>query len=416
MRGLVLVVAAMVGACASAPDPPPAVTSPGAEPGLEILLESPPEWIAGRRVGVITNHTGIDRQRRRNVDLLAGHDDFQLVTLFAFEHGLGGTAPPGQIIVSDVDRATGLPIHSLYGDTHRPTPQMMDGIDVLIYDVQDGGARPLTRVSTMALGMQAAAEKGIPFVVLDRPNPIGGEIVEGNVLDPDFASFIGMYPIPMRHAMTVGELARMYNEEFGIGADLRVIPMDGWRRDRHFDETKLPWVGISPNLRRLEALFLYPGTVLLEGTNLSEGRGTDLPFEQTGAPWLDAEKVATEMNAMGLPGVRFSVVEFTVEADARKFPGQTLPGVRLIVTDREVYRPLATAVLLIDRIRQLHPRDFQWIGASRRSPEMFWVDRLAGTDQLRKAIEAGELRAFMDRWAQDEQRFLERRERYLLYP
>jgi uncharacterized protein YbbC (DUF1343 family) len=418
MKSLILAVVMMGAGCASAPETGSSapVSGAGIRPGLEVFLESPPTWVVGKRVGLITNHTGMDRQRRRNVDLLAARHDFELVTLFAFEHGLAGTAPPGQVITSGVDARTGLPVHSLYGDIHKPTPEMMDEVEVLIYDVQDGGARPLTRVSTMALAMQAAAEKGIPFAVLDRPNPIGGTRVEGNVLDPSFASFVGMYPIAMRHGMTVGELARMYNEDFEIGAHLTVIPVEGWQRDLYFDETGLPWVGISPNLRRLEALFLYPGTVLLEGTNLSEGRGTELPFEQTGAPWLDSERVASEMNAMALPGIRFEAVRFTVEAGARKFPGQTIPGVRFVVTDREQYRPVSTAVVLIDLIRHLHPTDFQWTGANRREPGMITLDRLAGTDRLRNSIEAGQLREFMDEWNLDEQRFRNRRARYLLYP
>ncbi|MEJ7812996.1 MAG: DUF1343 domain-containing protein, partial [Gemmatimonadaceae bacterium] len=304
----------------------------GVRPGLEAFLARPPAWVWGKRVGLITNHTGVDRQRRRTVDLLAARTDFRLVALFAFEHGLRGDVPPGAPIPSGTDAPTGLPIHSLYGDVHKPTPEMLRDVDVLVYDVQDVGARPYTRVSTMALSMQAAAEKGIPFVVLDRPNPVGGVQMEGPVLDTAFRSFVGMYPIPLRHGMTLGELARLYNERFGIRANLTVVPVEGWRRATYFDETGLPWVSTSPNIRRLEAAILYPGTVLLEGTNLSEGRGTSYPFEQTGAPWLRAGEVARAMAARGLPGVRFEAVQLAIDSSAGKYPGQTVPGVRIVVT------------------------------------------------------------------------------------
>jgi uncharacterized protein YbbC (DUF1343 family) len=276
---------------------------------------------------------------------------------------------------------------------------MLDGVDVLVYDVQDVGARPYTRVSTMALSMMAAAERRIPFVVLDRPNPLGGVEVEGPVLEPPFASFVGMYPIPLRHGMTLGELARLYNERFGIGAELRVVPMRGWRRASRFASTRLPWVGPSPNIRTPEAALLYPGTVLVEGTNLSEGRGTDRPFEQVGAPWLRADEVARAVNALRLPGVR----------------GQTVPGVRLVVDDADAFRPVRTALHLVDVARRLHPAEFAWAGASGREPTLLTIDRLAGTDRARKAIEAGTLDELLRRSERDAAAFRVLREPYLLY-
>jgi uncharacterized protein YbbC (DUF1343 family) len=221
-----------------------------------------------------------------------------VVALLAPEHGIRGTAEAGVTVGDGVDAKTGVPVYSLYGaQGHRPTPAMLKDVDVLVYDLQEVGGRTWTYVSTMALSMQAAASKGIPFVVLDRPNPIGGEIVEGALLDPAFASFIGMYPIPARHGMTVGELATLFNQQQGIGADLTVVPAQGWRRGQWFDQTGLPWVNPSPNLRSLAAVTSYPGTVYFEGTNLSEGRGTDRPFEQIGAPWLDAAAVAAILAA-----------------------------------------------------------------------------------------------------------------------
>lgn len=390
-------------------------TAAAFRPGLEVFLEQPPAWIAGKRIGLITNHAGVDRGGNSNIDLLTARGDMKLVALFAFEHGIRGDAPPGQRIVSGIDERTGLPVHSLYGETYKPTPAMLADVDVLIYDVQDSGARPYTRVSTMALSMQAAAEKGIPFVVLDRPNPIGGERVEGNTLDPAFASFVGMYPIPMRHGMTLGELARMYNDAFGIGSDLTVVPMEGWSRATWFDQTGLEWLAPSPNIRRLEAAIFYPGTVLLEGTNLSEGRGTESPFEQTGAPWLRAAEVADSMNALDLPGVRFEAVELTIEAGSRKYPGETIPGVRFSLTDREVFEPVSAAVRLIDLVRRLHPEHFEWRGASQREPGMMTVDRLAGTDRLRNAIDNGTTQELLQAWKRDEERFRQTREPYLLY-
>jgi uncharacterized protein YbbC (DUF1343 family) len=384
-------------------------------PGLDRFVASPPHWALGKRVGLITNVAGIDSRGRSNIDLLASDTRIRLVALFAFEHGLRGDAPAGQPIASGIDAKSGLPVYSLYGDVREPTAEMLRNVDVLVYDVQDVGARPYTRVSTMALSMKAAAAKGIPFAVLDRPNPIGGTIVEGPVLDPAFASFVGMYPIPLRHGMTVGELARLYNERFGIGATLHVVPVDGWRRSMMFDETGLRFIPPSPNVRRPEAALLYPGTVLLEGTNLSEGRATDFPFEQTGAPWLRPDDVIREMNALGLPGVRFDPVHIPVAADGRRFPGQTIPGVRLVVTDRTSFRAVRTAMMLIDTIHRMYPNEFAWSGANQREPGLRTVDRLAGTDRFRIAVDSGGLRQLLADWDQQAETFRVMREPFLLY-
>src|SRR5207237_388978 len=292
------------------------------------------------------------------------------------------------------DETTGLPVHSLYGDTEKPTPQMLEGIDVLVYDIQDLGVRQYTFESTLALAMQAAAEKGIPIVVLDRPNPVTGTILEGNILEPAYESFVGIYPVLSRHGMTLGELARMYNAEQRIGADLTVVPVEGWRRDMWWDETGLPWVNPSPNIRRLEAAIHYPGTVFFEATNVSEGRGTDLPFEQIGAPWLRNTEVVAAMNAMNLPGIRFEAVEFPTAETARKYPGQMLKGVRFTLTDRASYRPLATSLLMIHLIRRLHPDQFQWAGGT--------LERHGGSARLRQAIEAGTLPELLREWERDQ--------------
>ena len=404
----VLLLAAAV-ACASARGAGPAAV----RPGIEVFVEQPPALVRGKRVGLITNQSGIDRQRRSTIDLLRSMPELTLVALYSPEHGIRGTAEAR--VSSSVDEKTGLPIHSLYGDTYKPTPQMLDGIDVLVYDIQDLGVRQYTYESTLVLAMQAAAEQGIPIVVLDRPNPVTGTIIEGNILEPPYQSFVGIYPVLSRHGMTLGELARMYNAEQRIGADLTVVPVEGWRRAMWWDETGLPWVNPSPNIRRLEAAIHYPGTVFFEAINVSEGRGTDIPFEQIGAPWLKHTEVAAAMNAMNRPGVRFEAVEFSVSAAARKYPRQTLKGVHFTITDRDAYRPLATALLMIELIRRLHPDQFQWTGANRREPGMLTIERHGGTARLRQAIEAGTLSELLREWEGDVASFREKRMPHLLY-
>jgi uncharacterized protein YbbC (DUF1343 family) len=384
-------------------------------PGVDMLAERLPAVLEGKRVGLVTNHTGRDASGRSTIDILAAHPRLRLVALYAPEHGIRGTAAEGERIDASRDARTGLPIHSLYGATRKPTPEMLRGLEALVFDIQDVGARQYTYVYTMAYAMQAAKEQGIPFVVLDRPNPVTGR-VEGNVLDTAYASFVGMYPIASRHGMTPGELARLFNVDFGIGADLTVVQLDGWRRDLWWDETGLDWVAPSPNLPRFESTIHYPGTVFFEGGNISEGRLTSHPFQQTGAPWMRAAEVVAAMTAMQLPGVRFEAVEFTPPANAAKYPGQRLRGVRLHATDRATYRPIRTALLLIDTIRRLHPTEFRFIGPTAQSPNAYWIDRLAGTDRLRTAMEAGTLPALLDEWERETRQFEAQRARHLLYP
>ena len=403
-RSAVLLVAAA--ACTSSPAArPPAPATVLVRPAVEVFIEHPPARVRGKRLGLITNQSGIDRQRRSTIDLLRAMPGLTLVALYSPEHGIRGVAETR--VASSVDEQSGLPIHSLYGDTNKPTPQMLEGVDLLIYDIQDLGVRQYTYESTLALAMQAAAERGIPIIVLDRPNPVTGTILEGNILEPAYQSFVGIYPVLSRHGMTVGELAKMYNAEQHIGADLTVVPVEGWRRDMWWDQTGLPWVNPSPNIRRLEAAIDYPGTVLFEATNISEGRGTDLPFEQVGAPWLKHTEVAAGMNALHLPGVRFEPVEFQVTPNARKYPGTMLNGVRFIVTDRDAYRPFATSVFMIDLIRRLHPDQFQWDDAR--------LQRLSGTARLRQAIETGALPELLREWERDQATFRDRRAPYLIY-
>ena len=384
------------------------------EHGVDRLDEAFPAVLRGKRVGLITNHTGHAIDRTPTIDVLAKRTDMTLVALFAPEHGIRGEAS-GRIDF-ETDRKTGLPVHSLYGATYKPTAEMLANVEALVFDIQDVGVRQYTYLSTMGHAMQAAAEKGIPFVVLDRINPVGGEIVEGNIREEGLASFVGLYPIASRHGMTAGELALMYNRHFGIGADLHVVKNAGWSRGMWMDQTDLPWTLPSPNLPVFEGVIHYPGTVFFEGTNLSEGRGTDAPFEQTGAPWLRNTEVAAAMNAMNLPGVRFSAREAAVRPTGRKFGGQTIKAVRLHVTDRATYRPIATAMRLMDTIRRMHPNEFEWRG-SRTSEgiENFSLDRLTGSRRIRTAMEQGTLDALLAEWDRDAERFREMRKPYLLY-
>ena len=376
--------------------------------GIETFLANVPRALRGKRVGLITNHTGIDRSRATDIDLIAKHKDLKLVALLAPEHGIRGTVEAGEQIVNETDPRTGVPIYSLYLSEDRgPTPEMLKDVDVLVYDLQEVGGRTWTYVSTMALSMQAAVRKGIPFVVLDRPNPIGGEIVEGALLDPKFKSFVGMYPIPARHGMTVGELATLFNRKYGIGANLIVARVANWKRSQWFDETGLPWVNPSPNLRSLAALMSYPGSVYFEGTTLTEGRGTDRPFEQIGAPWLNAQEVARVMNERRLPGIRFEAITMSVSPTAAKHKGQMIPAIRFAITDRQAYRPVRTSLLLIDEIRRQHPREFAWTAT---------IDRLTGSDKVRLAIEGGRLDSLLEDWDRQAAEFQKSSKPFLLYP
>ncbi|HEX5971043.1 MAG TPA: DUF1343 domain-containing protein, partial [Gemmatimonadaceae bacterium] len=307
-------------ACAPAQTPAPA-SSAVVLPGIDVFMADIPSALKGKRVALITNQSGISRSGQSDIDLIAANKELKLVALMAAEHGIRGTAAAGASVADETDPKTGVPIYSLYESEDRgPTPAMLANVDAIVYDLQEVGGRTWTYVSTMALAMKAAKEKGIPFVVLDRPNPIGGEIVEGALVDSGYRSFVGMYPIPARHGMTVGELATLFNTKFGIGANLIVIRAANWTRSQWFTDTGLPWVNPSPNLRSPAALNDYPGTVYFEGTDLTEGRGTDRPFEQVGASWLDAPAVVRTMNAKQLPGIRFEAITMPVAKTAAKFP------------------------------------------------------------------------------------------------
>jgi uncharacterized protein YbbC (DUF1343 family) len=360
-------------------------------------------------VGLVTNHTAIDRGRVHAIDRLVETPGVELVALFSPEHGIRGEELGGVDIEGDIDQPTGLIIHSLYLEKNRkPTPEMLEGIDALLFDIQDVGARYYTYLSTMARAMEAAGESGIPFFVLDRPNPIGGTAVQGNVLDPAFSSFVGLFPVPMRHGMTPGEMARMYVGEFGIQVDLHVIPLDGWKRDMLFSETGLPWVPPSPNMPSLESALHYPGMCLFDASNISVGRGTGRAFQVLGAPWLDAEVLAAVAQSHQIPGVRFEPVSFTpLDSEYGKYTGQEVDGVRLTYQGPD-YDPTLTALILLREIIRLSGDRWEF------RAEQF--DGLAGTDELRKGLEAGySLALLMDGWDEDLEAFRQLRSEYLIY-
>ena len=378
--------------------------------GIEVLLGERLDLLRGKRVGLVTNATGVDRELRSDVDSFAERKDFTLVALFGPEHGVRGDVQAGDHVASARDAATGLPVHSLYGEHREPTPAMLDGIDVLVFDIQDVGTRFYTYPYTLAGVMRAAKRAGIPVVVADRPDPLGGLHVEGPVLDPALASFVGQFPIPIRHGMTLGELATLFNTAFGIGAELHVVAMQGWRRGDDPWRGALPWVPPSPNMPTPDTALVYPGMGLLEGTNVSEGRGTTRPFETIGAPWVDAPALAARLNAMDLPGVRFRPTWFTPTFS--KHAGKACAGVQLHVTDSAAFRPVRTGLAVLKALHDQHPKDFAFLPGE---PPFF--DRLAGVGDLRAAIMRGDtLEAIEARWQRQLTAFDTLRRQHLLYP
>jgi uncharacterized protein YbbC (DUF1343 family) len=385
-------------------------------PGIDRLLGGERALIAGRKVGLVCNPASIDGQFKHSADKLLGDPDVTLVGLFGPQHGFRSDVQDNMIETPHArDARRNVPIFSLYSDTREPDARMLDGLDALIIDLQDVGTRVYTYVYTMANCMRAASRRGLPVIVCDRPNPVGGEAVEGARLQERWTSFVGQFPIPLRHGMTIGELARLFNEDYGLGARLEVVPLDGWRRSMYHDETGLPWVIPSPNLPTLDAATVYPGAVLFEGTTLSEGRGTTRPFEIVGAPWIDGEQLASAMNARGLPGVHFRPVFF--EPTFHKHARQSCGGCQVHVLDRRAFKPVRTAVELLDEFRRQNPARFGW-----KEPPYEYehekqpIDVLFGSDRLRTTLDSsGDIAAFVASWKADEEDFQRQRERFLLY-
>ncbi|MBI2843110.1 MAG: DUF1343 domain-containing protein [Armatimonadetes bacterium] len=380
-------------------------------PGVETLINKSLSLVIKSRIGLITNQSAVTSRQTHTADeLLAA--EVQITALFGPEHGILGTAPDGVDVPHSTDESSGIRVFSLYGETRRPAPEMISDLDAIVFDIQDVGSRFYTFLYTMALSMQACTEHGKRFIILDRPNPIGGEMVEGPILDTRFASFVGLYPIPVRYGMTVGELAAMFNREFGIGSDLRIVPLSGWRRSMWFDQTGLKWIPPSPAMRSLETAIVYPGMCLLEGTNVSEGRGTAAPFQTFGAPWIDAERLSDELNHAGLPGVRFLPVQFV--PNSSKYAGLACSGERIEISDRERFLPVLTGVKVMETLHRLWPNAFKFSGPQAGGRNFF--DLLAGTDHLRLAVEAGQSAdEIASSWKKGVESFTSLREKYLLY-
>lgn len=369
--------------------------------GADQILEEPYlSWIRGKRVGLITNQTGTTSDLRFLATLLKESPEVKLTALFSPEHGLFGQAQAGAAV------ADGPKVFSLYGEQRAPTPAMLENVDVLIYDIQDVGVRFYTYISTLHEAMKSAAARGIPFLVLDRPDPIGGRRVEGPVLEEAFESFVGIHPLPLRYGMTPGELALLFKEEGKLNLVLWVVPMQGWRRDDDFGSLGLEWIAPSPNMPTPRTAEIYPGTCLIEATNLSEGRGTTRPFELIGAPWLNAEALCGILNSHRLPGVYFRVQPFTPTFS--KYQGQPCQGVQIHVLDSRTFMPIESALFLIREVLNLHPEEFKF------EPEVF--DRLVGNDWIRRMLtESRAVDAVVERWKPGLAAFELRRRQHLLY-
>jgi uncharacterized protein YbbC (DUF1343 family) len=386
--------------------------------GLARLASEGSSLLAGRRIGLLVNATAVDIELRHAIDLLRARADLKVTALFGPEHGVRGDAQDMISVDAAVDARSGLPIHSLYGSTLAqlsPTPAMLDDIDVMVYDIQDVGSRYYTFVWTMVLAMRACAKAGKAFCVLDRPNPLDGVHVEGGLIAPGYESFVGLVSCPNRHGMTAGEIARWRHSVEKLDAELLVVSMRGWRRDMRFEHTGLPWVMPSPNMPTPDTALVYPGMCLVEGTELSEGRGTTRPFELAGAPYLDGHRLAADLTAMQLPGVGFRAAVFTPMF--QKHHGKPCGGVQLHVTSPEAFRPYRTGVAFLKACYDQSPASFRW----RDKPYEFVEDipainLLAGGDALRKGIEAGaSLDDLAARWPRDEGDFAAERADYLLY-
>ena len=386
-------------------------------PGLEVLIDDP-RPLLGKRIGLVTNQSAVSSDLQHAVRLLHAGRGWQLTALFGPEHGIWGEAQDMDHVGHSIDPMTGLTVWSLYGkseDDLKPRREALRNVDALVIDLQDIGSRYYTFIYTMAICMREAAQLGIPVIVLDRPNPIDGVHLEGNIREEKYSSFVGMFPLPTRHGMTAGELARYFNKIFSLNCDLLVVPMRGWRRSMWWGDTGLPWVIPSPNMPTVYTATVYPGMCLVEGTNLSEGRGTTHPFELFGAPWLDPFKLAEQLNRLDLPGVRFRHHYF--QPTFQKHAGKVCGGVELHVTNRSEFEPYRTGLWCVKIARDLNPEKFDW----RRETYEFVSDRLAidllaGSDRYRRIVEeGGNLEEWIASWEDELRAFAQRREEFLLY-
>lgn len=384
--------------------------------GLDKILKNRDSILTNHRIGLICNPGSVNSEFRHAADLLFDSENINLTTLFGPQHGIRGDVQYNMVETPHTtDRSTGLPVYSLYSETRQPTEEMLSGVDVLVFDLQDVGCRVYTFIYTMANAMKACAAFGKKMIVLDRPNPIGGVASEGTTLEIGHESFVGQFPIPMRHGLTVGELAKLFNTEFNINCDLEVVSMDNWTRDNYYDETDAPWVMPSPNIPTTDTAVVFPGTVYIEGTELSEGRGTTRPFEIVGAPYINGGNWAKVLKSLELPGVIFRPIHFL--PTFQDYANQECEGVFLHVTDREIFEPVITGLALVKTIYDLYRDDFQW----RTSAYEYEFDRnpfdvIAGTTKIREMIESGaSVREIKLSWQTDLEKFNTLREKYLLY-
>jgi uncharacterized protein YbbC (DUF1343 family) len=384
--------------------------------GLEKILSDRLEMLKNLRIGLICNQASVNHQFQHAADLFHENTEINLVKLFGPQHGIRGDVQDNMIETShSIDQTTGLPIFSLYSETREPTEEMLSGLDALVFDLQDVGGRVYTFIYTMANSMIACAKYGKKMFVLDRPNPIGGVVVEGNSLEKGHESFVGQYPIPMRHGLTVGELAKFFNREFQINCELEVITMDGWERKDFYDETDAPWVMPSPNIPTVETTVVFPATVYFEGTQVSEGRGTTRPFEIVGAPYIDAKQYADALDSLQLAGAVFRPINFL--PTFQKHMNQTCGGVFLHVLDREIFEPVITGLAMVKTVFDLYPNEFKY----KNPPYEYVFDRnpfdvIAGTEKIRQMIENGSsVEDIKLSWRKDVKDFEDLRKQYFLY-
>lgn len=379
--------------------------------GIDVFLENYLESFKGQRIGLVTNHTSVDRDLVPTIDLLWDHPDVWLTALFGPEHGVRGDAAAGAEIAGSRDAKTGLPVFSLYGDTRKPSKEMLESVDVIVFDLQDIGTRYYTYIYTLSYVMEACMENDKTVVVLDRPNPIGGLSIEGNFIEPGFTSFIGRYPIPNRHGLTAGEIALLFKHDFGLDCRLTVVPMEGWKRAMYFDETELFWVPPSPNATGMDMMLLYPGTCLLEGTNVSLGRGTTKPFEYVGAPYVNGEHLAAEINKRINPKVVARPATFIPFTS--KYTGESCEGVQLHIVNRS-FHAVTVGLNVLEAVAQLYPDDFRFRPTEEEgAPPHF--DLSAGTDRVRRLILEGNVQSFLEECEEQENEFIRQAAPYLLY-
>lgn len=384
--------------------------------GLDKILSERADGLKNLRVGLICNQASVNHQFQHAADLFQENERINLVKLFGPQHGIRGDVQDNMVETAHaVDRATNLPIYSLYSETREPTEEMLSGLDAVVFDLQDVGCRVYTFIYTMANAMIACAKFGKKMFVLDRPNPIGGAVLEGNTLEKGHESFVGQYPIPMRHGLSVGEIAKLFNSEFDINCQLEVITMDGWERENFYDETDAPWVMPSPNIPAVDTTIVFPATVFFEGTQVSEGRGTTRPFEIVGAPYIDAKKYADALAALKLSGVYFRPTNFL--PTFQKHAGKTCGGVFVHILDREAFEPVITGLAMVKTVFDLYPSEFRW----KNPPYEYVFDRnpfdvIAGTEKIRRMIEQGKsIKDIKLSWKKDVEHFKDLREKYLLY-